>query len=126
MATPIDDLPIEINEGDLQTRYLELGRMAIRHARVPAGADMAPLLQGLPGDRCPSPHWGIVLEGSVRIEHEDGSIEVARAGEVYYWPAGHTATTTESVVFLEVGPVEPMRQFHSHVRGIFNAQVGAP
>jgi len=119
MATPINDMPIEIDEGDLQTRYLELGDMAIRHARVPAGADMGPLLQGLPGDRCPSPHWGIVLEGSVRLEHSDGSVEIARAGEIYHWPAGHTATTTEQVVFLEVGPVEPMRAFNEHVRGIF-------
>lgn len=123
MATRIDDMLIELDEGDLQTRYLELGDMAIRHARVPAGADMGPLLQGLPNDRCPSPHWGIVLEGSIRMEHADGSIEVARAGEVYCWPAGHTATTTEPVVFLEVGPVEPMRQFHDHVRGVFSSQM---
>jgi hypothetical protein len=122
MATPISDMPIEIDEGDLQTRYLELGDMAIRHARVPAGADMGPLLQGLPGDRCPSPHWGIVLEGSLRLEHVDGSIETAHAGEVYHWPAGHTATTTEPVVFLEVGPVEAMRQFYDHVQGVFAVQ----
>lgn len=122
MATSIDDMTIEIDEGDLQTRYLELGGMAIRHARVPAGADMGPLLHGLPGDRCPSPHWGMVLEGAIRMEHADGTVEIARAGEVYHWPAGHTATTTEPVVFLEVGPVEPMRQFHDHVRGIFAGQ----
>ena len=66
MATPIDQLPIEIAQGDLETRYIELGDMAIRHARVPAGTDIAPVLQGLPGDRCPSPHWGIVLKGSIR------------------------------------------------------------
>ncbi|MGA9746208.1 MAG: hypothetical protein WBQ50_02005, partial [Nocardioides sp.] len=65
MATPINQLPVEIAQGDLETRYVELGDMAIRHARVPAGTDMAPVLQGLPGDRCPSPHWGIVLEGSL-------------------------------------------------------------
>jgi hypothetical protein len=71
----IDAKPIEIDNGDLQTRYLEMGDMAIRHACVPAGADMAPLLAGLPRDRCPSPHWGLVLEGSIRMEHADGSIE---------------------------------------------------
>ncbi len=119
MATSVHDMPIEIDEGELQTRYLELDGMAIRHASVPAGADMGPLLQGLPGDRCPSPHWGIVLAGSIRLEHADGSVEIARAGEIYHWPAGHTATTTEPVVFLEVGPTEPMRAFNEHVRAIF-------
>lgn len=119
MATPVNELPVEVSAGDLETRYIELGELAIRHARVPAGTDFAPVLAGLPGDRCPSPHWGIVLEGSLRLEHADGSVEVARAGEVYHWPAGHTATSEEGAVFLEVGPVGPMRQFHDHARAVF-------
>jgi hypothetical protein len=77
-GTRIDDLPVELEAGDLLTRYAEFGDMAIRHASVPAGTDMGPVLQGLPGDRCPSPHWGIVLEGSIRMEHADGSKEVAK------------------------------------------------
>lgn len=120
MAIHIDQMPVEIDHGELQTRYLELDGMAIRHARVPAGADMSPLLQGLPGDRCPSPHWGIVLAGSIKMVHRDGTAETARAGEVYHWPAGHTGTTDEPVEFLEIGPVEQMRQFNQHVRAIFS------
>lgn len=118
MGTKIEDLPIELEAGDLVTRYAEFGDMAIRHASVPAGTDMAPVLAGLPGDRCPSPHWGIVLEGSIRMEHADGTTEVARAGEVYHWPAGHTAATEEAVVFLEVGPVAQMRQFGEHAKRV--------
>jgi hypothetical protein len=63
MATAIDNLPIEIAKGELVTRYIELGDMAIRHARVPAGTDMTPVLQGLPNDRCPSPHWASCSKG---------------------------------------------------------------
>lgn len=120
MGIAIDAMPVEIDNGELQTRYLEFGDMAIRHARVPAGADMSPLLAGLPNDRCPSPHWGVVLSGSVHMVHADGSTETAHAGEVYFWPAGHTATTDEPVVFLEVGPVEEMRAFNRHVTAIFS------
>lgn len=119
MATHVDAMPVEIDAGELQTRYLEFGELAIRHASVPAGADMGPLLQGLPHDRCPSPHWGIVLQGSLDVVHADGSKETARAGEVYHWPAGHTATADEPCVFLEIGPVEEMRAFNEHVRKIF-------
>jgi hypothetical protein len=118
MGTPVDQLPIELDQGALQTRYVEEGEMAIRHARVPAGTDMSPVLHGLPGDRCPSPHWGIVLEGTIRMTHADGSTEVARAGEVYHWPAGHTAFVEEDVVFIEVGPVGPMRQFGDHAKTV--------
>lgn len=118
MGTNVKNLPIEVAQGELETRYIELGDMAIRHARLPAGTDMTPVLQGLPGDRCPSPHWGIVLEGSITVQHADGTEETTRAGEVYYWPAGHTGHTADSVVFIEVGPVGPMRQFSEHARKI--------
>ena len=118
MGTKIDDLPLELEAGDLVTRYGEFGDMAIRHARVPAGTDMTPVLEGLAGDRCPSPHWGIVLEGSIRLHHADGTTEIAHAGEVYHWPAGHTADTDEDVVFIEVGPVTPMREFGEHAKRV--------
>ena len=120
MATPINDIPIEVSAGNLETRYVELGDMAIRHARVPAGTDFAPVLEGLPDDRCPSPHWGIVLEGSIDMVHADGTKETANAGEVYHWPAGHTATTEGGAVFIEVGPVGPMREFHDHAQAKFS------
>lgn len=76
------------------------------------------MLQGLPGDRCPSPHWGIVLEGAIHVQHADGSEETAKAGEVYQWPEGHTAHADEAGVFVEIGPVGPMRQFRKHAKKV--------
>lgn len=121
MATPITDMPVEVTHGELETRYLELGDMAIRHARIPAGTDFGPVLAGLPGDRCPSPHWGVVLEGAIDLEHADGTRETANAGDVYFWPAGHTATSENGAVFVEVGPVGPMRDFHDHALKVFGS-----
>lgn len=112
------DLPIELSAGDPETRYIESGDMAIRHARVPAGGDMGLLLVGLPDDRCPSAHWGIVLDGSIRITHADGTDELVEAGEVLHWPPGHTGVTDGGVTFLEVGQCGPMRQFGEHARQI--------
>ena len=119
MNGALDDLPIELQAGDLITRYTEWGDMALRFARVPAGTDMGPVLVGLPGDRCPSPHWGIVLTGAVWITAEDGEETVTRAGEAYYWPAGHTARMDEETAFLEIGPVAAMRQFSEHAKAKF-------
>lgn len=121
MSVRVEDLPVEVQAGDLVTRYGEYGDMAIRHASLPPGTDMAPVLQGLPGDRCPSPHWGIVLDGSITMTHADGSQEVARAGELYHWPAGHTGVTQDGVVFVEIGPVAQMRQFSEHAKLLFAA-----
>ena len=116
MNGALDDLPIEIKNGELITRYVEWGEMAVRYARLPAGTDMGPVLEGLSNDRCPSPHWGVVLEGSIHLDHADGSTEVTRAGEAYYWPAGHTGHTDEGAVFIEVGPLWPMRSFSEHAK----------
>jgi len=116
MQSAVDDLPVEVEAGELKLRYAEWGAMAVRHAQVPAGADMSPILEGLPDDRCPSPHWGIVLKGSIHLRHADGTEETTRAGQLYHWPAGHTAWTDEDAVFVEFGPVEPMRQFSEHAK----------
>ncbi len=111
-----EKLPVELDAGELQTRYVEWGAMALRWASLPAGTDMGPVLEGLPGDRCPSDHWGIVLEGAITMTHADGTEEVTSAGEVYYWPSGHTAVSDSGAVLIEVGPVEPMRAFGEHAK----------
>ena len=118
MHVPITEMPVELMAGDLVTRYVESGEMAIRHAQLPAGGDMGPLLAGLPGDRCPSPHWGIVLDGSIRITHADGGEETVESGDVFHWLPGHTGVTDGGVTFLEVGPCGPMRQFGDHARQV--------
>jgi hypothetical protein len=123
MSVRVQDLPVEVSQGELVTRYAEYGDMAIRHATLPAGTDMAPVLQGLPDDRCPSPHWGIVLSGSIDMTHADGSSETVAAGELYHWPAGHTGSTQDGVVFIEIGPVAEMRAFSEHAKALFS---GAP
>ena len=116
MNITLDELPLELQAGELVTRYVEWGDLAIRYARVPAGTDMGPVLEGLPGDRCPSPHWGVVLEGAMHLAHADGTKELNPAGTAYYWPAGHTAWAEEPTTFIEVGPVAEMRQFSEHAK----------
>jgi hypothetical protein len=64
--------------------------------------------------------WGIVLTGSITITHADGTSETTEAGQVYHWPAGHTGVTEGGVTFIEVGPLEPMRQFSEHARKLFS------
>lgn len=116
MRTKLEELPVELEQGELVTRYAEWGDMAVRYASVPAGTDMGPVLEGLPGDRCPSPHWGLVLEGSIHLVHANGDEEVTHAGEAYFWPEGHTAYTEEDCVFLEIGPAPEMRKFGDHAK----------
>jgi hypothetical protein len=67
----------------------------------------------------PEPALGPRVEGAVRLTGADGGEEITRAGQAYYWPAGHTARTDEDTAFLEIGPVAAMRQFSDHAKAKF-------
>ena len=90
-------------------------QVLLRHLDLPAGTDFRPLLAGLPGDRCSCPHYGYVLEGSITVEYADGTRETTSAGEVYYWPGGHTGWTDDGVVFLEWSPTAEIQPVLEHI-----------
>ena len=115
MRTTITDIPIEMQVNGIETRGMATGDVTVRHLDLPAGVDFTPLFQGLPGDLCPCPHWGQVLDGSITIRYADGTEETTRAGDVYHWPAGHTGWTDEGVVFVEFSPTDEIAPVLEHL-----------
>jgi hypothetical protein len=91
------------------------GGMTIALMELPAGTDATPLLKGLPGDKCQCAHWGYVLKGSMHIGYADGAEEVVKAGDVFYFPPGHTGWTDEDVAWVEVSPAEDWAEVMAHV-----------
>ena len=110
-----DQLAIELEVGEITTRGEDWGGQLVRHLTLPPGADFRPLLAGLPGDRCDCPHWGYVLDGSIVVRHADGTEETNRAGDIYYWPGGHTGWTETGVTFLEFSPADELRPVLEHI-----------
>jgi hypothetical protein len=108
-------LAIEMEVGEITTRGEEWGDQIVRHLSLPPGADFRPLLKGLPGDVCDCPHWGYVLEGSIQVQYADGTVELNRAGDFYYWPGGHTGWTDEGVTFVEFSPADELRPVLAHI-----------
>ncbi len=66
------------------------GKLAGEYFSLKAGTDIAPLLKGLEGDLCQSPHWGYLIEGEVMVTYSDETEETASTGDLFYWPPGHT------------------------------------
>ena len=87
--------------GAISGEYFSLG----------AGTDIAPLLQGLEGDLCHSPHWGYVLQGELTVTFADGTQELPVGGDLFYWPPGHTVKVGADA---EVILFSPQRE-HSEV-----------
>ncbi len=92
-----------------------LGGMAVAFNEVPAGTDMTPMFVGLPNDACPAPHWGYILEGSIRVKYVDGKEETVRAGEVFYWPAGHVAIVEKDLKIIDFSPEADFNRVMAHI-----------
>jgi hypothetical protein len=115
MRASKDELPILVEAGPASVRGIDWDGMRVAVVSVPAGTDFAPLLKGLPDDRCQCPHWGYVLKGRLRISYADHE-ELLQAGDFYSMPAGHTGVAEEATEFLEVAPIEPHQHFVENAR----------
>jgi hypothetical protein len=109
-------LPRRLEAGRACIQATDCSGLNVARIRLPKGADATPLLEGMPGNLCQCPHWGMVLAGSIQVRYADGSEEIVRAGEVYYWPPGHTVRADEDYEAIEFSPAGPMGAVISHIQ----------
>ena len=119
-----EDIPVKIDVPGATARQISdfgdatgYGKIGGEYFTLGAGTDISPLLQGLDGDLCQSPHWGYVIEGRIRVNYEDGTEERVGAGEIYYWPSGHTTVVEEAIRMVEFSPHDQMSEVLAHVVG---------
>jgi hypothetical protein len=115
MKKELASLPTRLEAGGVCIQAQDWDDLNVARIRFPAGADAAPLLEGLPQDLCPCPHWGAVLRGSIHVRYGDGTEETVRAGEVYYWPPGHTVRVDEDYEAVEFSPSRAMSEVIDHL-----------
>lgn len=115
MRKSVTEMATELEVGDIHTKGEEWGGLLVRHIDLPPGANFTPLFKGLPHDLCQCAHWGYVVSGSIQVRYGDGREDLNRAGDLYYWPGGHTGWTEEGVVFIEFSPAEDLRPVLEHV-----------
>lgn len=109
-------IPLEMSRDGIETQRADWGGITLRVVELPPGVDFTPLFVGLPGDRCQCPHWGYVQRGAIHVKYADGTEEVTRAGEFYYWPGGHTGWSgTEGVAFVEFSPTDDIGPVLAHL-----------
>src|SRR5437764_6986616 len=89
--------------GVMEGRYEELGGYTVGFETFRQDADAAPLLRGLPDDRCQSPHWGYVIEGRITFTFADRE-EVYETGDAYYAPPGHVPAIAAGTRIVEFSP----------------------
>ncbi|HXG66313.1 MAG TPA: cupin domain-containing protein [Blastocatellia bacterium] len=110
-----EQLPVALQLPVAKFQVAEWGDTAVAYVQLSAGADATPLLEGLENDKCPCPHWGYVLEGAIHVRYTDGKEELTRAGEVFYWPAGHTVWVDEDTKLVEFSPKRELKEVYEHI-----------
>ena len=102
-AGHVEDNPmVEVRGGELDGYRTEF--VSIRQ-----GHDLAPMLKGLPDDRCQCPHWGYVFKGKLTWRFGDHE-EVFEAGDAYYAPPGHAPEAEAGTEFVQFSPAEQLRE----------------
>lgn len=94
------------------------GRMAGEYFSLGAGTDIAPLLAGLDHDTCHAPHWGYMLEGRVVVSFVGGRESTCSAGEIFYWPPGHSVRVLDDAEVVLFSPATEHVEVLDHMLGV--------
>jgi len=112
-----ENLPVAMEAPGMTSRsQAGWGGMTVAYSQLPAGTDFTPFLEGLENDRCHCPHWGYIFEGSVKIIYNDGTEEINNAGDLFYWPAGHTAIVVEDTKLMDFSPDKEMGEVMANIQ----------
>ena len=110
-----EELPIAVELPVATFRAATWDAMGVAYVELKAGADATPLLTGLKDDHCQCPHWGYMLTGAIKVTYTNGDIEICKAGEMFFWPSGHTVSVEEDTTFVEFSPQKELNELYAHV-----------
>ena len=116
------DIPVKIDVPGAVARQMTnfgdttgYGMIGGEYFSLGAGTDISPLLQGLEGDMCQSPHWGYVLQGELVVTFADGTHEVTSGGDLFYWPPGHTVKVERDAEVVLFSPQDEHSVVIDHI-----------
>ena len=115
-----NDIPIKIDVPGAVARQQPdfgsaSGALGAEYFTLGAGTDLAPLLEGLDGDVCHSPHWGYVIVGKVVVTYHDGTEETCSTGDVFFWPSGHSVRVEQDAELVLFSPQREHGDVMDHI-----------
>lgn len=95
--------------GPVTDRSEQIDGYTVNFTSFAADIDGAPLMKGLPDDRCQCPHWGYVVSGRMTFRYADGE-EVFEAGDAFYAPPGHVPVVEAGTELVQFSPSEELKK----------------
>jgi hypothetical protein len=98
--------PLTVDMPGYTARTVELSdNFTVAFENIREDRDTAPIFKGLPDDRCPCPHWGLVVSGRMTLRYSDHD-ETFEAGDVYYSPPGHLPFCSAGTELITFSPTD--------------------
>ena len=119
-----NDIPVRIDVPGAVARQMMnfgdasgYGKISGEYFSLGAGTDISPLLKGLEGDLCQSPHWGYLLKGELTVTYADDTQEVIKGGDLFYWPPGHKVRVGADAEVILFSPQDEHGKVIDHMLG---------
>ena len=96
------DLPVIMQDENVEIRMAEAGEMTLLWSRLRKGADLG---RALPDGQCSAPHWGYMIKGRLLMRTQHGD-EIYSAGEAFYCAPGHVPVVLEDCECVDFAPTE--------------------
>jgi len=109
MRASINELTKVMDTNDITMYEGVWDEMHIEYDVFKTAMDITPYLKGLPNDRDPCPHWGIVVKGEITIVYDEKK-EIEKAGDAYYFPPGHTGMAKAGTEVWEFSPNDKLQK----------------
>jgi hypothetical protein len=97
------------DHGPVVDIHEDIGDLSVNFLTFKIDIDGAPLLKGLPDDRCSCPHWGYVTKGKVTFhfaDHDETYVE----GHAFYVPPGHTPEVVSGTEYVQFSPADELHK----------------
>jgi len=111
------------DHGPLVERREDVNGTAIQFLDVREDIDTAPLLKGLPDDRCPCEHWGYVFSGRITFHFADHD-ESFEAGDAFHITGGHVPSSEPGTEYLQFSPAGELDHVSETIMGNLRALQG--
>jgi hypothetical protein len=99
--------------GPAEEHTEHLDDTTVQFVAIKQDSDLAPLLVGLPDDKCPYRHWGYVFSGQMTVTYAD-HVEVLGAGDAFYMTPGHSPKASAGTEFVIFSPKDEMDALDAH------------
>jgi hypothetical protein len=112
------------DHGPVTVAHDEIAGQSVDIVRFNVEIDHAPLLKGLPDDRCPCPHWGYVVKGRITYQFADRE-EIHEAGDAFYVEPGHVPIAEAGTEYVQFSPAKELEVVSAKIQENMQAMQGA-